>query len=211
MAGRRPPPGEQQPQEPARTPERWSLLIPHRQRLLRFARLMGAGDDSEDVVHETLLAVAGHDHLDEQRVWSLLANILTKRIADRYRRFARAEILVHHRGLLSRPRQFEHDVVDRAEAAWVAEQLVRTLPAEIMDLLWRHHVGGATWAELAAQHRESVAALRQRVARTLRKSASPDRSHAGLTKGSCHTCPPPNEVQVASSPTAQHRSVRSRE
>jgi DNA-directed RNA polymerase specialized sigma24 family protein len=129
--------------------------------------MMGAGPDAEDVVHDALLAAAAYRDLDEQRVWALLANIIAKRIADRYRRTARAQILVRHRALLQRPRWFEHDVVDRAEAVWVAAQLVKILPSEILDLLWLHHVGGASWTVLAAQLEISTQALKQRVSRAV--------------------------------------------
>jgi DNA-directed RNA polymerase specialized sigma24 family protein len=129
--------------------------------------MMGAGPDSEDVVHEALLAAARYSDLDEQRVWALLANIIAKRIADKYRRAARAQILVRHRALLQHPRWFEHEVVDRAEATWVASQLARILPPGILDVLWQHHIGGVAWAALATQRGISTSALKQRVSRAV--------------------------------------------
>lgn len=152
---------------PTSSEQRWNLLVPYRDDLVRFARMMGAGPDAEDLVHEALLAAARYNDLDDRRVWALLANVIAKRVTDRYRRAARAQILIHHRALQQRPRLFEHDIVDRAEAAWVADQLVRILPAEILDVLWRHHVDGAAWAVLAAECGTSTDALKQRVGRAV--------------------------------------------
>lgn len=65
--------------------------------LLRFARVLGAGADAEDVVREAQRAAAGADPQDADRVWRLLATIIADRIADRCRRASRAQILARHR------------------------------------------------------------------------------------------------------------------
>jgi DNA-directed RNA polymerase specialized sigma24 family protein len=151
----------------ARIDERWRLLVPYRGDLLRFARVNGAGSDAEDVAHEAILAAALYDDLDIHRPWGLLASIAARRIADRYRHASRDRSLVHHRGLVPRSRSFDQDVVDRAEAKWMADLLGDRLPRAIMDILWSHYVDGATWAELAARHGISADTLKQRACRAL--------------------------------------------
>ncbi|MPZ28884.1 MAG: hypothetical protein GEV12_21410 [Micromonosporaceae bacterium] len=129
---------------------------------------MGAGPESENVVHEALRAVAGDESSDAQRVWSLLAAILAERVADRYRQIARAQILIRHRALVPTRPSVTHALADRTEPTWTAQQLVRLLPRDVLDLLWSHHVGDATWAELAAHQQVSAEVLKQRVDRAVR-------------------------------------------
>lgn len=145
-----------------------SVDVAHPDRLLRFARIMGAGPDAEDVVREALrAAAAGPGDPDPQRVWPLLANLLAERSADRYRQLARAQILLRHRVLVPPPPTLGNDHATRTEASWTARQLVALLPRDVLDLLWRHHVGGASWTELAAGRRVSPDALRRQVHQAL--------------------------------------------
>lgn len=80
-----------------------TTTVPTRERLLRFARIMGAGPDSANAVREALQAVAGSDREDPQQVWLLLANLLADLLADRYRQIARAQILARHPALAPHP------------------------------------------------------------------------------------------------------------
>lgn len=140
----------------------------HQERLLRFARIMGAGSDSEDVVQEALRAAAsGPGGPDPQQAWRLLANLLAERSADRYRQVARAQILLRHRVLVPPTPALGSDLTTRTEAFWTARQLVALLPRDVLDLLWRHHVGGASWTELAAGRPVSPDTLRRRVHQAL--------------------------------------------
>lgn len=141
--------------------------MPHPERLLQFARIMGAGSDSEDVVQDALRAACGPGGPDPQRVWPLLANLLAERSADRYRQLARAQILLRHRILVPSPPPLGREIATRTEASWTARQLVALLPRDVLDLLWSHHVGGATWTELAAHRRVSPDALKRRVHQAL--------------------------------------------
>lgn len=57
-----------------------------RERMLRFAHIMGAGEDSEHIVRDTLAAATEPGQpVDEQRVWSLLAELLARRLEGRCR------------------------------------------------------------------------------------------------------------------------------
>lgn len=59
------------------------MVLPHRQRLLRLARLRAASPaDAEDCVQEALLRVATHARLDQKRVGGLLTTIVLNLCAD---------------------------------------------------------------------------------------------------------------------------------
>ncbi|MGH3678838.1 MAG: hypothetical protein ACRDT2_00700 [Natronosporangium sp.] len=144
-----------------------SVGVPPPDRLLRFAEFMGAGPDAEDLVREALRAASGPGGPDPHQVWPHLANLLAERSADRYRQLARAQILLQHRVLVPPPPALGNDLATCTEASWTARQLVALLPRDVLDLLWRHHVGGASWTELAARRRVSPDALRRQVHQAL--------------------------------------------
>lgn len=141
--------------------------LPHRAGLLRFARALGVGPAAEQLVDDALLAAVRCDQRDGRRVWTVLADSTAGWIADRYRRAARAQVLIRHRGLVAGRWPGDAGAVPPAEPGRLAGQLVELLPPEIMDVLWRHHVGGASWDELAVGRETTAEALRLGVGRAL--------------------------------------------
>ena len=65
---------------------RWTLVLPHRERLLRLARTrLNSAQDAEDCVQEALLRAASFRSLDEARVGPFLTSTLLRLCVDHYR------------------------------------------------------------------------------------------------------------------------------
>lgn len=145
---------------------RWEFLVSYRDPLVAVAYRRGARAEAEDVAHEALLAAAEHSDLDMERAWSFLVTVVNRRVADRYRRRAREATMSQNRAMVPRPRSFEHDLVDRAEARWAVAKLPGRVPAEAIEVV-RGMADGATLAQLASERGVTTSALQTRVWRAL--------------------------------------------
>lgn len=107
--------------EPPDLAERWRLLVPHRDALLRIARARTMNEqDAEDCVQEALLRAALHEGLDPHRVGAFLGSTVVRLCVDLHRSRERAGRL--------RPRLAgtwlsdggpEEQVCDMAEGNWL--------------------------------------------------------------------------------------------
>lgn len=148
---------------------RWELLLPYRDKLVRLAGRLGAGPESEDIVHEAMIAASQYVDLDPARALTFLVHLVRRRVIDLHRSHARHRaLLLRSTALAQLSRSFEHEVVERDEAVRVHKRLARELPAEIMGIVWRHYVGGVAWADLANELDENLNSLKTRVHRALR-------------------------------------------
>jgi RNA polymerase sigma-70 factor (ECF subfamily) len=69
--------------------ERWAVLLPHRDRLVRLARSRVLNlADAEDVVHDALLRASDFAGLDESRVAQFLTSVVLRGCADHHRHAA---------------------------------------------------------------------------------------------------------------------------
>lgn len=72
------------------SPERWALLVPHRDRLIRIARgKLSDGHEAEDCVHDSLIRALGFAGLESERVGAFLTTVVVRLCADRHRARAR--------------------------------------------------------------------------------------------------------------------------
>src|SRR5688572_2688906 len=71
--------------------ERWALLVPHRDRLIRIARgKLADRHEAEDCVHDSLIRALGFADLESERVGAFLTTVVVRLCADRHRARARA-------------------------------------------------------------------------------------------------------------------------
>jgi RNA polymerase sigma factor (sigma-70 family) len=151
---------------------RWESLLPHRDTVVRLARIRGAGADAEDVAQEALLRAASYPGLDLTRARSYLAKIAANLVVDLHRRSARDERLRLHAGLVPPPRVDSEAVEDR-DLAQRATQFVSDMTPELRTILFRRR-DGATWSQIGQElgepparaemrYRRAVLPLRQRL------------------------------------------------
>jgi DNA-directed RNA polymerase specialized sigma24 family protein len=130
--------------------ERWDLVWPHYDDLIRVARRRTpCAADAEDCVSEAMLRTVLHPGLDHDRVGAFLTAVTVRVCADLHRDRTRwARVAAVHSGddrLVPTP---EAVVCDRAEAVWLARLLARSLsPAEHAAVRARA-AGGAGGAAL---------------------------------------------------------------
>ncbi|MEU6731884.1 RNA polymerase sigma factor [Streptomyces physcomitrii] len=107
--------------------ERWELLLPHRERLYRLARLRLTGhQDVEDCVQEALLRAAAYRDLDEERVGPFLTSITLRLCVDVYRRRERTRKLLHQHSFVPETASGpEEAACAAAEGAWMLQQVQR--------------------------------------------------------------------------------------
>ncbi|WP_163551473.1 sigma-70 family RNA polymerase sigma factor [Candidatus Frankia alpina] len=100
--------------------QRWSLMLPHRERLIHIARRrLPSKADAEDCVHEAFIRAAGFRDLDASRVGQFLTTTVLRLCVDHHRARQRAERAVV-RGYLQPWEPAPDDAVcDRAEARWL--------------------------------------------------------------------------------------------
>lgn len=138
------------------SPERWALLVPHRDRLIRIARgKLADGHEAEDCVHDSLIRALGFADLDSDRVGAFLTTVVVRLCADRHRAHARAR--------RSAPRlwvgghdEFEEGVCDRVLGARLHARLSDLSPRE-RDVL-RARADGYSVRETAERLQISVKA-----------------------------------------------------
>lgn len=146
---------------------RWSAVIAHRERLVRLARVKGAGDEAEDVVQEALLRAATFPELDHERAWPFLSAIVVRRVVDLHRQTARERNLLRHAALAPAVSSgFETELCDRDEARWVAREFLKHAPPALLSII-RRRLAGTPWQEIAADSRQSPSALETRVRRAM--------------------------------------------
>jgi RNA polymerase sigma factor (sigma-70 family) len=110
--------------------ERWALLVPHRDRLIRIARgKLADGHEAEDCVHDSLIRALGFADLESERVGAFLTTVVVRLCADRHRAHARARRTAP-RLWVGGHAEFEEGVCDRILGAQLHAQLVDLSPRE---------------------------------------------------------------------------------
>jgi RNA polymerase sigma factor (sigma-70 family) len=130
---------------------RWSLVLPHRQYLVRIAVRRGlSSHDAEDCAHEAMTRCVGFAGLDESRVLEWLATATMRLCVDRHRLRTRDERLGAKlsRAHLDHPSP-EEAACDRGEAAWVATHVAALPESQRAALAARAE--GLTCGEIAAR------------------------------------------------------------
>lgn len=112
------------------SPERWALLVPHRDRLVRIAnsRLADA-DEAEDCAHESLIRALGRADLESERVGAFLTTVVVRICVDRHRARARARRSAPRLWVAGHA-EFEDDVCDRLLGARLQARLTDLAPRE---------------------------------------------------------------------------------
>lgn len=148
------------PTDPTAEPfssQRWELLVPHRQRLVRIARRRVTSlQDAEDCVHEALLRAAAFRTLDEARVGQFLTTTVLRLCVDVHRARARAERAVARSDHSTSEPAPDERVCDHAEGVWLMGK-VHTLNGRERQVLLARAAGMST-REAAADLSISVKA-----------------------------------------------------
>ncbi|MGW6568389.1 RNA polymerase sigma factor [Streptomyces sp. NPDC054975] len=107
--------------------QRWELLLPHRERLYRLARVRLTGhQDAEDCVQEALLRAAGYRDLDADRVGPFLTSITLRLCVDVYRHRERTRRFLHQHSFAPETASGpEEAACAAAEGAWMLQQVQR--------------------------------------------------------------------------------------
>lgn len=112
------------------SPERWALLVPHRERLVRLAiGKLGDVHEAEDCVHESLIRALGFTGLESERVGAFLTSVVVRLCVDRHRAHARTRRMAP-RLWLSGDAAFEDTVCDRIVGARLHARLAELPPRE---------------------------------------------------------------------------------
>ncbi|MEU9093781.1 RNA polymerase sigma factor [Streptomyces sp. NPDC087901] len=128
---------------------RWSLLMTHRDRILRLARSrLADAQEAEDCVQEALLRAATFRNLDENRIGPFLTTVTLRLCTDVHRRDER------HRRLLratwmQQAAGPEEQICAAYEEAWVLRQVERLAGREQEVILAR--VNGISTREFASR------------------------------------------------------------
>lgn len=103
---------------------RWSLLVPHRARLVRVAqRRLPSLADAEDCAHEALVRAAAFPALDAARAGAFLTSTVLRLCVDQHRARQRGDRAMHRSlGAAAEPSP-EEVVCDQAEATWLLNML----------------------------------------------------------------------------------------
>lgn len=112
------------------SPERWALLVPHRDRLIRIARgKLADGHEAEDCVHDSLIRALGFAGLESERVGAFLTTVVVRLCADRHRARARDRRTAPRLWVAGHD-EFEEGVCDRVLGAQLHAQLADLSPRE---------------------------------------------------------------------------------
>lgn len=138
--------------------ERWELLLGHRERLYRLARLrLAVRQDAEDCVQEALLRAAVFRDLDEARVGPFLTSVTLRLCMDVHRRRERNRRFLARQDyappMAAGP---EEEICSAAEGAWMLQQVQRLAGKEREVILAR--IAGAPTREAAGRLGISVKA-----------------------------------------------------
>ncbi len=123
---------------------RWSLLVPHRQRLLRIAgRRVNSPQDAEDCVHEALLRAAAFPPLDEARVGQFLTTTVLRLCVDLHRARARGDRAFARCAVGTNEPPPDERICDQAEGHWLMGK-VETLQGRERQVLLARAAGKST-------------------------------------------------------------------
>lgn len=110
--------------------ERWAVLLPHRERLVRVATgKLGDPSEAEDCVHESLIRALGFSGLESERAGAFLTTVVTRLCVDRHRADARARRTAP-RLWTEAHSSFEDAVCDRVLGARLHSRLAELSPRE---------------------------------------------------------------------------------
>lgn len=127
---------------------RWSLVLGHRERLLRIALARTSNrPDAEDCVQEALIRCVGFADLDTSRIGPILTSIVVRLCVDSHRRQQRDSRVRHRLGEPPTPVTPEDLVCDKDAGEWAAAQ-IHVLPTRERDVLLSR-ASGFTVAETA--------------------------------------------------------------
>lgn len=104
---------------------RWSLVLPHRDRLIQLVRTRLAGHpvaDAEDVAHETLLRAATFPGLDPERVGPFLTTVALRQCADLHRAKAREASALRRAHTPYPSEDVAEAVCDSLQGAWLMRE-----------------------------------------------------------------------------------------
>ncbi len=153
-----------------RSPERWAVLLPHRERLVRIATgKLGDPHEAEDCVHEALIRSLAHPELDSARAGAFLTTVLARLCVDRHRAHARARRTAPRLWAAGEV-EFEDRVCDRVLGARLQARLIELPPREREVL--RARAEGYSVRETAARLRISVKAAESAFTRGRAKMAA---------------------------------------
>lgn len=137
--------------------DRWSLLLPHRDRLVNIARRrLPSMADAEDCAHEALVRAAAFRNLDRSRVGQLLTTTVLRLCVDQHRARLRADRAMIRSFVAASDPGPEEAVCDQAEARWLLDQTRRLRGRERQIMLAR--AAGRTTREAARDLSISVKA-----------------------------------------------------
>lgn len=118
-----------------RSVERWALLVPHRERLVRLASArLGDVHEAQDCVHEAMLRALDFDGLDENRVAAFLSTVTIRLCVDRHRACARDRRIIHRLWEPGCEEGPEERICDRLLGAWLLGLIV-ALPTRERSVL----------------------------------------------------------------------------
>ena len=123
---------------------RWSLLVPHRERLVRIARRrLPSLADAEDCVHEALVRAAAFPTLDATRTGAFLTSTVLRLCVDHHRSRQRGERAMQRCVGAAVAASPEESICDEAEATWLLGMLV-TLRGRERQVLAARAAGRST-------------------------------------------------------------------
>ncbi|CUU55617.1 RNA polymerase sigma-70 factor, ECF subfamily [Parafrankia irregularis] len=106
--------------------DRWSLVLPHRERLVHIARRrLPSTADAEDCAQEALVRAAGFRNLDSHRVGQFLTTTVLRLCVDHHRARMRADRAMARSVAAPSDPGPEDSTCDRAEALWLLDQTRR--------------------------------------------------------------------------------------
>lgn len=144
--------------------ERWGLVLPHYERLLRIGRRKLPEGHAADYAHEAMARCVAMRDVDDAQVGPLLTTIMLNLCADFYRhRLRDGRVRVLASVLVQAEPGPDEQVCDRAEAAWLARR-IDTLPKRQRAMV-AARAEGLSFADVAARFDVSYTAVESAVAR----------------------------------------------
>jgi len=167
---------------PAQLDERWRLVAPHRDRLIRLLRSRCATTvDAEDCVHEAMLRVATFPNLDNARAAQMLTVVALRIAVDQHRQPQRRRAALRRLFASTVTRSPEDVALDRLQAQNMLEHAESLAGNERSVLLLRAQGAGAAdvASELGLTYKSAESAY-TRARRKLRAVAAATAALAGL-------------------------------
>jgi RNA polymerase sigma-70 factor, ECF subfamily len=144
--------------------QRWEPTVRH------AASLLGDRTDAEDVAAEVLLKVWSRWHTagEPEHPAAYVRRAVSNQVASRFRRRALERAVLRHQPTPVASESHERAVIDRAEVAWLLDQLDRDERTAVSA----HYLEDRSCADIAAEAGIAVASARSRLHRGRRRLAT---------------------------------------